>query len=82
MLYNLYSIYDSVSEEYGPIFHAKNEAVARRAVESLLHDGVKSIDFDLYCLGTFDNDTGVIKPSCYCLCNCSDIVDDSLEVKE
>lgn len=78
MTYNLYSIYDSVSEEYGPIFHAKNEAVAKRAVASLLHDGVKSSDYDLYSLGEFDVDTGFIVPHKEFVCNCSDI----LEVEE
>lgn len=74
MKFNLYSVYDSVSEEFGPIFHAKNEAVAKRAVTNILHDGVKANDYDLYMLGTYDVDTGVIVPSKSYVCNVIDII--------
>ena len=78
MKYNLYSIYDSVAEDFGPIFQAKNYDVALRYVaEMIMSHHVKLSEYFLYYLGTFDSDSGSICPDKvvkYCL---SDIFNDS-----
>ena len=75
MVYNIYSIYDSVAEEYGPIFNAKSDAVAKRAVTGILNSGeIRSNDYDLYCLGSYDTDTGEINSVVEFVGNCRNIV--------
>ena len=58
MKVNIYTIYDSVAKECGPIFQAKNHDVAVRAFHSLMAEtsNVMSTDYDLYCLGEFDTE--------------------------
>lgn len=58
MKVNIYTIYDSVAKEAGPIFQSKNHDVAVRAFKSLISDtpNVKLSDYDLYCLGEFDTE--------------------------
>lgn len=58
MKVNIYTIYDSVAKECGPIYQAKNHDVAVRAFKSLISDtpNVKVSDYDLYCLGEFDTE--------------------------
>lgn len=55
---NIYTIYDTVAKECGPIYQAKNHDVAVRAFKSLISDtpNVKVSDYDLYCLGEFDTE--------------------------
>ena len=38
MKVNIYTIYDKVSEECGPVFQAKNDVVAHRAFKHLISD--------------------------------------------
>ncbi len=59
MKVNIYTIYDSVAKECGPIFQAKNHDVAVRAFHSLMAEtsNVISTDYDLYCLGEFNTET-------------------------
>ena len=54
----LYTIYDQVAEEAGPIFEAKHDAIARRQFDLLLRQEavVSPKDFSLYCLGYFDRE--------------------------
>ena len=56
----LYSIYDKVAMESGPVFQAKNDDVAVRATCSLLSDVDKCDDFVLYRVGTFDAENHII----------------------
>lgn len=62
----LYSLYDNVAEQYGPIFMLKNDSLAIRNVEVFYEQNEEKdkhfhrSDFCLYCLGTFDIETGVI----------------------
>ena len=58
MKVNIYTIYDSVAKECGPIFQAKNHDVAVRSFHSLMAEtsNVISTDYDLYCLGEFDTE--------------------------
>lgn len=60
----VYSIYDSVAEQYGPVFNCNNDGVAIRNYKQAL-DSVKysQDDWILYCLGTFEDETGVIDKS-------------------
>ena len=58
MKVNIYTIYDSVAKECGPIYQAKNHDVAVRDFRSLISDtpNVNPLDYDLYCLGEFDTE--------------------------
>ena len=58
MKVNIYTIYDVVAKECGPIFQSKNHDVAVRAFKSLISDtpNVSVSDYDLYCLGEFDTE--------------------------
>ena len=62
MVYNIYSIHDCVADEYGPLFNCKNDEVAKRAVKSILTGDVNPFDYEIFCLGTFDSDNGVLVP--------------------
>lgn len=60
----LYSIYDSICEEYNPPFVCKNMATAIRNMRDSLKDSKQSIiamhpeDYVLVQIGTFDKNTG------------------------
>ena len=64
MIYNLYTIYDSVAKECGPVFQAKNDGVALRCFMSLIKDtpNINPTDYDVYCLGEFDTDSRSFVP--------------------
>nr|QJB21670.1 MAG: nonstructural protein [Microvirus sp.] len=55
----LYVIYDTVAEEAGPLFQAKNDEVAIRQVKNMLSQEklVRPSDYKLYHLGSFDQNT-------------------------
>lgn len=58
MTYNLYTIYDKVSKECGPVFQAKNFGVAKRYVEDLVKNNpIKLDDYTLYQLASFDSES-------------------------
>ena len=46
----LYTIYDKLAGEHGPVFEAKNDLVAARSVAHALK-GAPAIDYDLYVVG-------------------------------
>lgn len=53
---NLYCVFDKVAEEAGPIFEAKNDAIAQRNFMKLLErTGGMQSDFVLYSVGKFDH---------------------------
>lgn len=58
MKVNIYTIYDKVAEESGPVFQAKNDMVAVRMLKSLVSENPNiSIDeYEVYCLGEFDTE--------------------------
>ena len=62
MITRLYSVYDSVAEEYGPLFQAKNDDVALRNVIQMfteMHVPVMNLEsYHLYHVGDFDSDLG------------------------
>lgn len=57
----LYTMYDRVAEEYGPPWAARNDAVAVRQFMSGMKDNPFPDDFWLYCIGSYDSNTGVIE---------------------
>lgn len=59
---SIYSIFDKVALEFGPLFEAKNSAVALRNFQMMFRrDKVSNpADFDLYQLGICDHDSGQI----------------------
>jgi len=59
MIFELYSIKDRLAEEYGPIFQAKNKAIAERNFNNLVEDkNLNEDEFNLVKVGNFDNETG------------------------
>lgn len=57
MKYELYTIYDVVADECGPIFQAKNFPVATRYVDEMLKGtNIKLSDYYLKLVGYFDTD--------------------------
>lgn len=58
---NMYSVYDKVARQYGFPLMARNDDVAMRYyVDGLMKQKVQSSDFELYCVGTFDDDVGCV----------------------
>lgn len=53
----LYSIYDKVADEFGPIYEAKNDMVASRAYASLVKPEIEH-DYELYAVGKRFDRTG------------------------
>ncbi len=54
----LYTIFDNVAVECGPIFQAKNLLVASRYVNQMIKDThINPSDYELVCLGSFDSET-------------------------
>lgn len=67
MLTKCYSVYDKVAESFGPLFQANNDRVAQRNFSNLMisqfNQNPKTFvpsDFELYMVGGFDNETGVM----------------------
>ena len=60
----VFSIYDKLAEEYGPTFHAKNNAIANRNYHQLAESqNLKIEEFELVQVGTFDNESGTLTPT-------------------
>ncbi len=64
MKVNIYTIYDKIAEECGPIFQAKNDKVACRACDSMISESCGNCvsDYQLWCLGEFDTEIMVFIP--------------------
>lgn len=58
MKIGIYSIFDKVAAEFGPIFSAKNDEVASRMFrDTEVRDQIKNIeDFELHRAGWYDNE--------------------------
>lgn len=60
----VYTIYDKVAEESGPVFCAVNDGVALRNFKAMLQQQNVSIyEYKLYCLGSYDAKTMIIMPT-------------------
>lgn len=54
---NLYSVWDKKAEEYGPVFMAKNDAVAKRSFNNMMKEQpVNSEEYQLCWVGEFDTE--------------------------
>ena len=67
MIQRLYTIRDTVAEENGPIFTAKNDGVALRQFKEILTSIQNDPEeYKLFCIGTWDsNDLGSLKSDMY-----------------
>lgn len=62
-MYKLYSVYDSVAQQFYAPTMERNDATATRSFLDLMQDGrfkLHNKDYDLYRIGAFDPETGVI----------------------
>ncbi len=80
----LFTIYDKVAQEAGPIFQAKNLYVAMRYVNEMIKDNkINLSEYDLVRLGSFDSESMSInvlsKADAVELSNCATFVDDTNE---
>ena len=59
---NVYTIYDSVANEHGPLFEAKNDMVALRNVKMQLEQvpEVYRKEYNLKMIGTYDRENGLL----------------------
>lgn len=57
----MYTFYDRVACQCGPVNHARNEADAIRAFTNAFKDREDRADFSLLKLGGFDHDSGKIE---------------------
>lgn len=55
MVYNLYTVYDRLAKEAGPIFVAVNDQVAERQFRKLIVGSDNPADYQLYNLGEYDS---------------------------
>lgn len=54
---NLYAIWDKKAEEYGPVFTAKNDEVAKRNFNALIKDQpIHPEEYQLCWVGEFDSE--------------------------
>lgn len=67
MIIRVYAMYDQAAKSFGAPMVFVNDEVARRGVlEVVRGDGQISKfpgDFDMYCIGELDTDTGELTPS-------------------
>ena len=87
MINELFTIYDKVAQEAGPIFQAKNLYVAMRYVKDMIKDNNISLtEYDLVRLGSFDSESMSItvlpKADAVELSNVPTYVDDAKEFME
>lgn len=81
MVHKLYSLYDRKMESFGPPTPSTNDAGVRRGILDAMRGGDSLLnrypsDFDLYCVGLFDDETGEIAqetPTPRLVCNCGEV---------
>lgn len=56
MVSRVYVVFDRLATESGPLFEAKNDAVARRQYDQLLSKVGRPDEYQLLCLGLMDHD--------------------------
>lgn len=83
MTYNIYTIYDKVSKECGPVFQAKNFGVAKRYVEDMVKNNpIKLDEYTLYQIGSYDTETGKLFSQSIISWDLSEIFGDTVESVE
>lgn len=60
MLYGLYSVYDKVAKEFGPLFEATNDGIALRKFDGMDVPPAIRGDLELYRCGDFERIDGRI----------------------
>lgn len=84
-MYNLYSIFDSDANEFGPLFSAKNNKIAYRYVNEMSR-GIDTSNlgfFALYKMGEYDVEKGIVDSTVSLVDNLSKIVSrETIEVEE
>jgi len=77
----LYTLYDTIAEEAGPIFEARNDNIARRIYTTMNKDslppGATLEDFKLLKLGSFFHGNEKEKPHLYGLSVAYDVTKDN-----
>ena len=63
----IFSVRDRVADVYGPPLFAASDAVCIRSIRAAAHGDESlmryaSADFDLYCIGEFDDASGTLIP--------------------
>lgn len=54
----VYCVFDSVSEEAGPLMAYKSDPIAYRSYLRMISaEGINASDYVLYCIGTYDVDS-------------------------
>ena len=58
----MYVVFDKVAEESGPIFEAKNDAIALRKFNTMLQSEkvYDQGDYDLFYMGTVDHEKNIV----------------------
>ena len=87
MITEIFTIYDKVAQEAGPIFQAKNLYVAMRYVKDMIKDNnINLTEYDLVRLGSFDSESMSLsvlsKADAVELSNCATFVDDAKDFME
>lgn len=67
MILNAYSLFDNKGLIFNTPFFQHNDAVAKRMLQDLVQDLNTSVgrhpsDYVLYCIGTYDDQTGELHP--------------------
>lgn len=59
MRLNLYTVYDSLAQEGGPVFQAPNDQVAKRNYKAILQQvsPVDAEEYQLFMVGEYDSET-------------------------
>lgn len=61
MILKLYAIVDTVAEEYGPLFQAKNDGVAIRNFQALLHEKkADPSEMQLWYIADYNTENGIL----------------------
>lgn len=63
MIQKMYTIYDKIAQEAGPIYTAKNHGIAFRQKRQAIAQAEIKEDFDLLYLGDFETETMLITPN-------------------
>lgn len=79
MKIEIYSLKDCVAGNFKMPFYMQNVGVAKRAVRNVLQDVNNDIaknptDFDLFKLGTFDDNQGVVEFKQEFICHCNELL--------
>lgn len=61
MVVELFTVYDKIAEEAGPVFQSKNRGVAIRAYLQLIGDTAQPLDYKLLAIGRFNTDLALLE---------------------